>query len=127
MDSMKARHYAPVAPLDTEPLNSYTKPERREEALRDALRGAELGSYDQRMIAWAIRTLDDSTVRVIVSWLERVRGAGMVDVLDVEGAIQRNARASRARQEIRERERHAAAVRRQDERRGVPGNAGPGY
>ncbi|GAA1808172.1 hypothetical protein HC028_21625 [Planosporangium flavigriseum] len=82
MTSMKARHYAPVAPLETEPLGSYTEPEQREEALRDALRGVELGTYDQRMIDWAVKRFDNSALRVFVSWLERVRTAGVVSVVD---------------------------------------------
>jgi hypothetical protein len=37
---------------DTEPLGPSTDPEQREEALRDALRGIDLGTYDQRIIEW---------------------------------------------------------------------------
>jgi hypothetical protein len=84
---MKARHYAPVAPLDTEPLGPYTDPEQREEALRDALRGVDLGTYDEKMIAWVLKRFDNSTLRVLVSWMERARTAGMVDVLDADNLI----------------------------------------
>ncbi|MCW2640446.1 MAG: hypothetical protein JWP76_2752 [Dactylosporangium sp.] len=87
MASMRARHYAPVAPLETEPLGPYTDPEQREEALRDALRGVELGRYDERMLAWTLRQFDNSTLRVFVSWMERARTAGMVDVLDADNVI----------------------------------------
>jgi hypothetical protein len=84
---MRARQYAPVAPLETEPLGSYTDPEQREEALRDALRGVELGRYDERMLAWTLKQFDNSTLRVFVSWMERARTAGMVDVLDADNVI----------------------------------------
>ncbi|NJC66518.1 hypothetical protein HC028_18695 [Planosporangium flavigriseum] len=87
---MKARHYAPIAPLETEPLGSYTESEQREEALRDALRGVELGTYDQRMIDWAVKRFDNSALRVLVSWLERTRNAGMVSVLEVDKKRQGN-------------------------------------
>jgi hypothetical protein len=87
---MKARHYAPVFPLETEPLGPYTDPEQREEALRDALRGVELGTYDQRMIDWAVKRFDNSALRVLVSWMERTRTAGMVSVLDVDKARRGN-------------------------------------
>jgi hypothetical protein len=90
MESMKARHYAPVEPLETEPLSSYTDPQHREEALRDALRGVELGTYDQRMIDWAVKRFDNSALRVFVSWLERVRKAGVVAALDAESARRGN-------------------------------------
>jgi type II secretory pathway component PulM len=87
---MKAQHYAPIAPLETEPLDSYTEPEQREEALRDALRGVELGTYDQRMIDWCVKRFDNSALRVLVSWLERVRQAGVVDVLEIDRARRGN-------------------------------------
>jgi hypothetical protein len=87
MTSMRARHYAPVAPLETEPIGPYTDPEQREEALRDALRGVELGTYDERMLAWTLKQFDNSTLRVFVSWMERARTAGMVDVLDADNVI----------------------------------------
>jgi hypothetical protein len=86
---MRAHHYAPIAPLDTEPVGPYTDPQQREEALRDALRGVDLGTYDERMIAWTLRTLDNSSVRVVVSWLERTRGAGMINLLDAEAELQK--------------------------------------
>lgn len=87
--TVKARHYAPVAPLDTEPLGPYTEPAQREEALRDALRGVELGNHDERIVAWALRAFDNSTLRVIVSWLERTRGAGIQEAVDAENELRR--------------------------------------
>lgn len=87
MASMRARHFAPVAPLETEPVGPYTDPEQREEALRDALREVDLGRYDERMIAWTLRQFDNSTLRVLVSWIERARTAGMVEILDANSII----------------------------------------
>jgi hypothetical protein len=84
---MKARHFAPVAPLETEPIGPYTDPEQREEALRDALRGVDLGTYDERMVAWTLKRFDNSTLRVLVSWIERARTAGMVEVLDADNVL----------------------------------------
>jgi hypothetical protein len=90
MTSMKARQYAPVAPLETEPLSSYTEPGQREEALRDPLRGIELGTYDQRMIDRVVKRFDNSTLRVFVSWMERVRRAGVISALQVDSARRAN-------------------------------------
>jgi hypothetical protein len=101
---MRARDFAPVTPLDTEPLGPFTDPEQREEALRDALRGIDLGTYDQRIIEWTVKRFDNSMLRVLVSWLERARAAGMIDLLDVEAArLKLNSRPE------------------------VPGNSGPGF
>jgi hypothetical protein len=88
-NGMTARAFAPVGALEVEPLGAYTEQAEREEALRDALRDVELGRYDDRAVEWMARRLDNSMLRVVVSWLERVCGAGMVNVLDVEAALQK--------------------------------------
>lgn len=41
-------------------------------ALEDALRGIELGEYDQRMVEW-LAGWETSTVAVVVSWIERAK------------------------------------------------------
>jgi hypothetical protein len=87
---MTAQAFAPVCALETEPLGAYTEQSEREEALRDALRDVELGRYDDRAIEWMAHRLDNSMLRVVVSWLERVRGAGMVNLLDAEAAMRPN-------------------------------------
>ncbi|HEV7897279.1 MAG TPA: hypothetical protein VGP31_05490 [Planosporangium sp.] len=87
MDSMKARHYGPVRPLHTAPSGPYVTPGRREEGLSDVLRGVELGGYDEQIMAWMVRMLDDGTLRTIVSLIERVRGAGMIEAVDAENAL----------------------------------------
>jgi hypothetical protein len=35
----------------------------------------DLSDNDERLVAWAARTLDEPTVTTLVSWLERVRTA----------------------------------------------------
>lgn len=92
MQPMRASDYAPIKPLDSEPIGAQYRRvtrEQREEALRDALRGIELGSYDERIVAWMLRMFDDGTLRTIVSLLERTRAAGMVDLLDIEAKRQK--------------------------------------
>ncbi|WP_327009479.1 hypothetical protein OHA72_20895 [Dactylosporangium sp. NBC_01737] len=68
-----ARAYAPATRLDAEPSGPFTLDAVRVEAVRDALRGVDLGAYDERIITWMVRTLDDSTARTIVSLIERAR------------------------------------------------------
>ena len=69
---MSAADYAPIQRLDHEPQGRYTPPEDRVAALRDALRGVEVGSHDERIIRW-LAGWDDSTVRTVVSLIERAR------------------------------------------------------
>lgn len=68
----------PTEALFIEPAHPGTYPseEQRSAELDHALRGVATGSYDDRIAAWAVRTLDDSTLRTLMSWLERVRLAG---------------------------------------------------
>lgn len=92
-------------PLHTEPTYEYwLDARRREELLADALRGVELGAHDERVVAWLARTLDVPTVLTVVSWLQRVRAEGMVEVIAVEGEL----------------------LRRRIEASRGPGNTGPG-
>lgn len=72
-----ARQYTAVEPLHHAPSGPYVDRGRREEALADALRGVELGAYDEQIVAWMSSMLDDPTLRTIVSLLERVRIAGV--------------------------------------------------
>jgi hypothetical protein len=52
--------------------------EANEAALRDALIGIGLGSYDDQIVEW-LATWESSTVAVVVSLLERVRAAGRAE------------------------------------------------
>jgi hypothetical protein len=92
MAGMKARDYAPIERLDTAPTGPYVPPNQREEALCDALRGIDLGANDELTVSWLVRHLDNPTLRTVVSLIERVRGAGMVDMLDVEASVVDHAR-----------------------------------
>ncbi|MCE7008760.1 hypothetical protein LWC34_39005 [Kibdelosporangium philippinense] len=59
------------------PYERYVPANRaqREVMIRDALRGVELGAYDERIVTW-LSDWDIPTVAVIVSLLERARAAG---------------------------------------------------
>ncbi|GAA1818521.1 hypothetical protein GCM10009835_43250 [Planosporangium flavigriseum] len=76
MPSMKACHFAPVAPLHVQPVGPYATPGDCADVLADALRGVALGGYDELICVWLVQRLDLSTLRVLVSLLERVRQAG---------------------------------------------------
>jgi hypothetical protein len=67
--------YAPPHRLDKQPVKGWAPPEVRDAALRHALRGVEIGAYDERIIRWATRLFDDSTMRTLVSLIERARRA----------------------------------------------------
>lgn len=74
-----AAHYAgPFAALQHEPGGGrarYCNAPVRRAALLDALGGLNLGSYDIQIVDWMVGW-NDSTVRTVVSWLERVRRLG---------------------------------------------------
>lgn len=64
------------APYDAIPLTpGESSAPANEAALRDALAPLELGSYDERILAWLV-TWESTTVAVICSWLHRVREVG---------------------------------------------------
>lgn len=81
--------FSSAQPYDEQPRGHAT-PEEREAALTHALRGVELGDYDGRIVAWMLAILDTPTLAVIVGLLSRVRGAGMVDALDLQAHIDAN-------------------------------------
>lgn len=90
---MKVHEYTQVQALDDIPSGPFVGDEERRSVLDDALRGVELGTYDRRMEDWVVKFLDDETVRVIVSWLERVRTAGVVTgVVDMPETLGRHGR-----------------------------------
>jgi len=87
--TVRAREYAPVEPLDVEPSGPAADPIQREQALRDALRGVQLGEYDERIIRWILCRLDNWTLRVVVSLLERTRDVAVTDFVKLEDARHR--------------------------------------
>jgi hypothetical protein len=104
MASMKAREYAPIERLDSAPTGPYVPPDQREEALSDALRGVDLGANDELIVGWLVRHLDNTTLRTLVSLIERARGAGMVHVLDIEASLTDQARRKPEREDRSNRE-----------------------
>lgn len=79
---MRAADYAPKGPLERVPAGAYVPPGQRADALADALRGVELGAYDEQIVAWMVRMLDDPTLRTIVSLALRVRETERQTVAD---------------------------------------------
>jgi hypothetical protein len=67
--------YAPRGPLETAPSGPFTHPADRHAAFTAALAGADLGTYDWRIIDW-LCGMDDPTCRTVVSLLWRARTAG---------------------------------------------------
>lgn len=89
MESMRARQFVAISALHTDPdkVMPYATPAERADALADALRGVVLGGYDELICAWMVAHLNVSALRVILSLMERVRGAGMVEAVDAENAL----------------------------------------
>lgn len=78
---MLPREYAPVERLDIPPLYPFVEAPQRRKALLNALRGVEMGSYDRRAVSELVELLDDTRMKVIVSWLERVRDTAIVGMV----------------------------------------------
>jgi hypothetical protein len=142
MASMRAREYAPIERLETAPIGPYVPPGQREEALSDALRGVDLGANDELIVGWLVRHLDNTTLRTLVSLIERARGAGMVHMLDIEASLANQARQQLANRPDRsEREARPDGEDRPEDQAGgdgapavrnwpsswVAGNSGPGF
>jgi hypothetical protein len=89
---MRARDFAPIKRLDEAPAGPYADAGFREEALSDALRGVDLGAWDELTIGFLVRHLDSVTMRTLVSLVERARCAGIAHALDTENALQRRQR-----------------------------------
>lgn len=83
---MKAADFAPIRPISNAPDGPQADIETRRDVLKDALRGTVLGAYDLRLVRWAIKAFDDAALRVLVSWLVRVRRAGQVEALEAVAA-----------------------------------------
>jgi hypothetical protein len=78
---MKSPEYVPIEALNSAPTGPHVPAAEREDALRDALRGVDLGGHDELVVGYLARHLDQPTMRTLVSLVERARGAGMVDPL----------------------------------------------
>jgi hypothetical protein len=80
---MRASDYAKAQPLEEPPEGEHVPVDLRRQAILDALRGAELGAHDRRIVDWMADRLDDSTSRTLVSLLLRVRDATTIGLLDL--------------------------------------------
>jgi hypothetical protein len=93
---MRSRQYVAIEPLHEMPAGPWVPYNDRADALADALRDVELGGYDQLIMGWLVRHLDNPTMRTLVSLIERVRGAGLLAAVELEAALQeRNAQRKR--------------------------------
>ena len=80
LDDRPPHDYVPAGPLDAAPWEGgYQLPETRAAAFRAVLAGADLGDYDQRIIAW-LAGLDDPTCRTVASLIWRARQAGAAEL-----------------------------------------------
>lgn len=83
---MRVHEFTTVGPIDHAPSNAIVSDQDAREALNDALRGIEIGKYDQTFAGWLVQALDTSGLREVVSLLARVRQAGMLDMIAIEEA-----------------------------------------
>jgi hypothetical protein len=68
-----------LGPIGTSPIGPVLTETEDIARLHHALRDVELGAYDEQIVRWAARILDYSTLKVLLSWLERVRIAGRTE------------------------------------------------
>jgi hypothetical protein len=61
------------------------------ELLTYAVRGVELDEREQQMLAGAAATWDDRTIEIWCSFMEKIREAGMVQVVDLDAALMERA------------------------------------
>lgn len=61
----------PTGPVHTYPVGHHRRAERAA-IIRDALRGVELGAWDEQMVRW-LAGWDWCTVATIVSWIGRAQ------------------------------------------------------
>ncbi len=64
---MRAIDYVKAQPFNEPPEGDPVPADLRREAILDALRGVELGAYDQQTVYWVVNMLDAPMSRVIVS------------------------------------------------------------
>ena len=89
---MNVRQFAPIEALQSPPGGPHIERAQRHEAITDALRGVDLGAHDERVLGWLVWHLDLTTLRTIVSLIERARTAGMVQTINLEAALRERAR-----------------------------------
>ena len=72
-------------PYEHQPPETFIAPARRTAMLAQALRGVELGTWDQRILAWLTRWCDTPTFLAILGLVERARQAGPQPQSQAEG------------------------------------------
>ncbi len=72
-------------PYEHQPPETFIAPARRTAMLAQALRGVELGTWDQRILAWLAHWSDTPTFLAILGLVERARHAGQQPQSQAEG------------------------------------------
>jgi len=62
--------------LDVPPVWPHLDTDGKQALLQEALRGIPFGSHDEATLQAVAADADTTTVRTVVSWLDRVRSAG---------------------------------------------------
>jgi hypothetical protein len=62
-------------PYEHQPAETFIAPARRTAMLAEALAGVELGTWDQRILAWLAHWCDTPTFLAILGLVERARTA----------------------------------------------------
>jgi hypothetical protein len=85
---VKAHEYAAViGPLhEPPPVAPGATLAQRREALHDALRGVQLGPFDEAMVGWFVDHLDELFCKVLIGWLVRAHSAGVHDACTIAEA-----------------------------------------
>jgi hypothetical protein len=63
-------------PYEHQPAETFIAPHRRTAMMRAALAGVELGTWDERILAWLAHWCDTPTFLVVLGLVERARHAG---------------------------------------------------
>jgi hypothetical protein len=72
-------------PYEHQPPETFIAPARRTAMLAQALRGVELGAWDQRILAWLAHWCDTPTFLAILGLVQRARQAGPRPQSQAEG------------------------------------------
>jgi hypothetical protein len=64
-------------PYEHQPPETFIAPARRTAMLAQALRGVELGTWDERILAWLAHWCDTPTFLAVLGMVERARQAGL--------------------------------------------------
>ncbi len=113
---MRAIDYTNAQPLEQAPAGAYVPNEMRRQAILDALRGVELGAYDQQIVTCMVN-MGDPVARAFVSLLLRLRDVSVLGMMALIERIEDQAKKARAE--------YPAATRRLAGNSGGPGGRTP--